>query len=81
MATPAARAALRQQAIIQHHGCMTNLLGEHPCAAEACRLAKRWTSAQMLSFHVPDEAVELMVAWNFSGCVFWSAYILNEYLG
>jgi hypothetical protein len=51
---------------------MTTLLGEQPCAVEACRLAKRWTAAQMLSFHMPDEAVELMVAWTFSGCVLWS---------
>lgn len=69
MATPAGLAAMRQQAVMLHHGAVAGMLGEHPCAAEACRLAKRWAAAQMLSFHLPGEAVELLVASVFTGCV------------
>ena len=69
MATPGGRAALRQEAVMLHHGAVSGMLGEHPCASEACRLAKRWAAAQMLSRHLPAEAVELMVASVFTGCV------------
>ena len=33
----------------------------NPAVAPAVRLAKRWVGAQLLSNHLPDEAVELLV--------------------
>ena len=69
MVTPEGLAALRQQALVHHHGMMAGFLGEHSSAAEGCRLALRWVAAQMLSFHVPDEMAELLVAAAYTGCV------------
>lgn len=55
-------AMLRQRIAVRHHGLMVALAGEHPTAAHACRLAKRWAAAQMLSYHLPEEMLELIVA-------------------
>lgn len=39
---------------------------QHPAASVVCRLAKRWLSSQLLdTTHVPDVAVELLVAALF----------------
>ena len=67
--TPAGLAAIKQQALIQHHGLMVSTIGEHPAAAEACRLAKRWVACQLLSWHIPCEMTELLVAAAFTACV------------
>jgi hypothetical protein len=67
MVTKAGLEAMRQRAQIQHHGMIAGLCGEHPAAAESCRLAKRWIATQLLSFHVPGELVELLVAAVFTG--------------
>jgi hypothetical protein len=62
-------AMLHQRLQVAHHGLMTAFIGENPSAARACRLAKRWVSAQMLSYHVSDEAVELIVAAAYTRCL------------
>jgi U3 small nucleolar RNA-associated protein 22 len=59
---------LRQRREVAHHGLLATLVGEHPSAGHACRLAKRWVASQMLSYHLCDEAVELMVAAAYSRC-------------
>ena len=68
MVTPEGLAARQQQAVIAHHGLIAGLIGEHPAAGETCRLAKRWAASQLLSYHFPDELVELIVAATLSRC-------------
>jgi uncharacterized protein (DUF1800 family) len=62
-------AMLQQRLQVAHHGVMTAFVGENPSAARVCRIAKRWVSAQMLSYHIADEAVELMVAAAYTRCL------------
>lgn len=59
-------AMLRQRLQLRHHGLIASLVGEHPTAAHACRLAKRWAAAHMLSGHLPEEMTELIVAAAYS---------------
>lgn len=61
-------AMLRQRLLLRHHGLMAALAGEHPAAPHACRLVKRWAAGQMLSWHLPEEMLELLVAAAFSRC-------------
>lgn len=44
-----------------HHGLMTQIAAAHPSYRAAARLAARWMSAHLLSNHVAQEAVELLV--------------------
>jgi Nrap protein PAP/OAS1-like domain 5 len=73
--TPAGVAAIRQRAAMQHHGLVAAALGEHPCAGEACRLAKRWVASQMLSYHVPEELTELIVVAVYTGCALLQSWL------
>ncbi len=50
-----------------HHGLVSNIGGTNPAFGPACRLAKRWVSVHMMSNHVCEEAVELLVAAAFTG--------------
>lgn len=61
-------AMLQQRMQVAHHGLMAAFIGENPSASRACRYAKRWVSSQMLSYHVADEAVELIVAAAYTRC-------------
>ena len=70
MVTAEGLAARRQQAAVAHHGLIAGLIGEHPAVGETCRLAKRWAASQLLSFHCPDELVELIVAASVSRYVY-----------
>ncbi len=49
-----------------HHGLVQRVAGGNAAYAPACRLAKRWVAAHLLSNHVRDEAVELLVAAAFA---------------
>jgi Nrap protein PAP/OAS1-like domain 5 len=69
LTSPLGLAAIDQQRAVSHHGLMATVIGEHPAAAAACRLAKRWAAGQMLSYKISGEALELMVAAVVSGCV------------
>ena len=68
MVTAAGLAGIRQRAVMQHQGLMAGLLGEFPAAQEATCYAKRWVAGQLMSLHMPDEVVELLVAAVFCGC-------------
>lgn len=61
-------AMLQQRLQIAHHGLISAFVGENPSAARACRFAKRWISSQMLSYHIADEPVELIVAAAYTRC-------------
>ncbi|XP_061224989.1 nucleolar protein 6 [Neopsephotus bourkii] len=54
---------------IQHMPYVTSSLHglqqEHPVFGSACRLAKRWVSAQLLSDNISEECVDLLVAFLF----------------
>jgi len=56
-----------------HHGLVSAVGGANPAFAPAARLAKRWVGAHLLSNHLCDEAVELLVAAAFSGPAVMSA--------
>jgi hypothetical protein len=71
-------AMLQQRLQVAHHGLMSAFVGEHPSAARACRLAKRWISSQMLSYQILDEAVELIVAAAYSRCFLTGALLLTR---
>ena len=59
---------------------------QYPAFGTGVRLCKRWVSAHLLSNHVTDEAVELMVAHLFTcpapysipGCVQYSCLTLKS---
>ncbi|GAX78374.1 hypothetical protein CEUSTIGMA_g5816.t1 [Chlamydomonas eustigma] len=44
-----------------HHGLVSSATGVNPSLAPAIRVAKRWVGTQMLSNHIAEEAVELLV--------------------
>ena len=48
-----------------HHGAMAALAGSAPAFPAACQLAGRWAAAQMLSWQLPQEALELVAASAF----------------
>ncbi|XP_065520202.1 nucleolar protein 6 isoform X2 [Lathamus discolor] len=54
---------------IQHLPYVTSSLHglqqQHPVFGSACRLAKRWVSAQLLSDNISEECVDLLVAFLF----------------
>ncbi|NWS41074.1 NOL6 protein, partial [Probosciger aterrimus] len=54
---------------IQHMPYVTSSLHglqqQHPVFGSACRLAKRWVSAQLLSDNISEECVDLLVAFLF----------------
>ncbi|XP_033928968.1 nucleolar protein 6 [Melopsittacus undulatus] len=54
---------------IQHMPYVTSSLHglqqQHPVFGSACRLAKRWVSAQLLSDDISEECVDLLVAFLF----------------
>lgn len=68
MVSQAGLAGARLLARSQHHGLIAGMNGEHPSAEGAARLALRWTAAQLLSYHMPVEVVELLVAHVYTGC-------------
>eukprot|EP00750_Incisomonas_marina_P024761 INCI5145.6.p1 GENE.INCI5145.6~~INCI5145.6.p1 ORF type:complete len:1264 (+),score=248.62 INCI5145.6:289-3792(+) len=49
-----------------HVGVLHGLAVQHRSFSPAVRLAKLWVARSMLSGHVPDEAVELLVAHTFA---------------
>lgn len=69
---------LQQRVQVAHHGLMSAFVGEHPSAARACRFAKRWISSQMLSYHVADEAVELIVAAAYTRYLPFQSALLSQ---
>ena len=60
--SPAADLALRAW----HQGAVSGVAGVIPAFGAAVRLAKRWVGAHLLSPHLAEEAVELMVAAAFT---------------
>ena len=48
-------------------GAISGVAGENPAFAPTLRLAKRWVGAHLLSPHLAEEAVELLVAGAFTG--------------
>lgn len=48
-----------------HSGTVRGVALRFPAFGDAARLAKRWVAAHMFACHVPDEAVELVVARAF----------------
>ena len=56
---------LHRQRQSVHHGLVSQLAGGHPSFRHAARLASRWVSAHLLSNHVSQEVVELIVAAVF----------------
>ncbi|KAL4426966.1 hypothetical protein ABPG77_009527 [Micractinium sp. CCAP 211/92] len=49
-----------------HQGAISGIAGENPAFEPAVRLAKRWVGAHLLSPHLGEEAVELLVAHCFA---------------
>eukprot|EP00201_Polytomella_parva_P016590 CAMPEP_0175062280 /NCGR_PEP_ID=MMETSP0052_2-20121109/14081_1 /TAXON_ID=51329 ORGANISM="Polytomella parva, Strain SAG 63-3" /NCGR_SAMPLE_ID=MMETSP0052_2 /ASSEMBLY_ACC=CAM_ASM_000194 /LENGTH=302 /DNA_ID=CAMNT_0016328285 /DNA_START=103 /DNA_END=1007 /DNA_ORIENTATION=- len=45
-----------------HQGLVSSVVARHPSFAAATRMAKRWVAAQMMSNHLPDPVVDLLVA-------------------
>lgn len=63
LAAAASHALLQARA--RHHGAMAALAGSAPAFPAACQLAGRWAAAQMLSWQLPQEALELVAASAF----------------
>jgi U3 small nucleolar RNA-associated protein 22 len=49
-----------------HQGAISGVAGENPAFEPATRLAKRWVGAHLLSPHLREEAVELILAHCFA---------------
>mmetsp|Transcript_17344 Transcript_17344/g.56764 ORF Transcript_17344/g.56764 Transcript_17344/m.56764 type:complete len:1002 (+) Transcript_17344:276-3281(+) len=50
---------------VSHAAQLAMLRGLHPTVGPAAALAKRWVGLQLLSTHIPEEAVELLVAHGY----------------
>lgn len=50
-----------------HHGLVSAVAGNNASFGPSVRLAKRWVAAAMLSQHVPDEAIELVMVAAYTG--------------
>ncbi|KAL6767157.1 hypothetical protein ACKKBG_A38825 [Auxenochlorella protothecoides x Auxenochlorella symbiontica] len=56
-----------QALLVSHQGFVGGLAAEHPAFTPAVRLAKAWVARHLLSNHLGEEAVELLVAAAFVG--------------
>jgi U3 small nucleolar RNA-associated protein 22 len=58
----------RRHAIVSswHHGLISAVASVNPAFAPATRLAKRWVGSQLLSNHLCDEAIELLMVSAFT---------------
>lgn len=65
-AAAAASAVLSRLELAHHQGLVAHVAGLHPEYAPSCRLASRWVSSHMLSWHLSHEVVELLVAAAFT---------------
>lgn len=49
-----------------HHGLVASVTGGNPSVAPTARLAKRWVACHMMSNHICEEALELLVVAAFT---------------
>ncbi|KAK0556523.1 U3 snoRNP protein [Tilletia horrida] len=60
------RYTYRFATVTRHHTAMAAVQHRYPAFGESVRLLKRWVSAQMLAYHVPEELLELVAVELFA---------------